>query len=253
MKKYLVFCIIVALCLTDVPSHTSLPFHEAGVVEASGNKQFNKAGKIYASRSQKAKVVATVKKGQTVTLLETVGSWSKVRYGKKTGWTANRDLSAVKQRVKVSRLAPSVFFEKVKSNPLFVEAKKLNRDEPISYKYQLGTGDKLHIFLHDDGRMSISNWFIDAYKPGVTPKMRDVLMEKHYESLNLTGELLYGAGTQEAIDYATVMKEHVVKLEKEIQADWHKRMRIYKQGTFQVNGDTFEYYMLGPSIEVVFE
>lgn len=253
MKKYIISCVVAALCLTAISPHVSIPFNDTGVVEASVSKQFNKAGKIYVSRSQKAKLIATMKKGQTVTLLETLGSWSKVRYGKKTGWTANRDLSAVKKQIEVDRLAPSVFFEKVKANSLFVEAKKLNPDEPISYKYQIGTHDKLQIFLMHDERAAMYNWFGDAYKPGVTPKMRDAIMVKHYDSLKLTGELMYGVGTQEAAAYAEVAKAHVVKIEKQIQADWHNRMRIFHTGTFQVNGDRFEYYMAGPGFEVLFK
>lgn len=100
-----------------------MPFGESSVVEASVKKQFNKAGKIFMSRSQKAQVVAAVKKGQAVTLIETSGSWGKVRYGKKTGWTAKSNLGDAKKRVAVDRLAPSVFFEKVRVHPLFFEAK----------------------------------------------------------------------------------------------------------------------------------
>lgn len=251
MKKYLITCLVSVLCLTVVPTQMSTTLHESNVVEASVKKQFNKAGKIYISRSRNSKVVVTMKKGQTVTLLETNGSWGKVRYGKKTGWTANRDLSAVKKRVEVDRLAPSVFFEKVKVHPLFVEAKKLNPDDSISYKYQIHTYDKLHVFL-DDQTASTFNWFGDAYKHGVTKKQRNELMAKQYDSLKLSGELMYGVGTQESIDYAAVAKAHMVQIEKEIQADWHNRMKIDKQGTFEVNGDKFSYYMAGPGLQILF-
>lgn len=252
MKKILVLCLVTVLCLTFIPPQLDMPFGESSVVEASVKKQFNKAGKIFMSRSQKAQVVATVKKGQAVTLIETSGSWGKVRYGKKTGWTAKSNLGDAKKRVAVDRLAPSVFFEKVRVHPLFFEAKKLYPDDPISYKYQIHTHDKLHVFF-DKQKASMFSWFGDAYKPGVTKSQRDAIMSKHYESLKLSGELMYGVGTQESIDYAEVAKAHMVKIEKVIQADWKNRMKIDKQGTFVVNGDRFNYYMAGPGLEIYYK
>ena len=64
-------------------------------VEAASVKEFNKAGKLYASASRRSKVIQNVSKGTDVTVLDVRGSWSKVRIGSRTGWTAGRDLSSI--------------------------------------------------------------------------------------------------------------------------------------------------------------
>lgn len=71
-------------------------------VEASSVKEFNKAGKLYASASRNSRVIQNVSKGTDVTVLGVKGSWTKVRIGSRTGWTAGRDLSSI---VSVSSVA----------------------------------------------------------------------------------------------------------------------------------------------------
>jgi len=46
--------------------------------------------------STKGKIVGTVKKNQTVTVLQKTGSWYKIQYGKKTGYVAVQYLINVK-------------------------------------------------------------------------------------------------------------------------------------------------------------
>lgn len=64
-------------------------------VDAASVKEFNKVGKLYASASRRSKVIQNVSKGTDVTVLEVKGSWTKVRIGSRTGWTAGRDLSSI--------------------------------------------------------------------------------------------------------------------------------------------------------------
>ncbi|WP_404329963.1 SpoIID/LytB domain-containing protein [Mesobacillus maritimus] len=51
---------------------------------------------VRASASTKAKIIGTVKKNQTVTVLQKTGSWYKIQYGKKTGFVAAQYLTNVK-------------------------------------------------------------------------------------------------------------------------------------------------------------
>lgn len=248
MQRILNSVMLTILCFTAVLAPTSIPFTNEHVAEAATEKQFNKSSKIYASRSQKAKVVMSVKKGQTVTLLETAGSWSKVRIVKKTGWTASRDLSVVKERIAVDRLSKIALYEKVKQDAHF---KKNERFGDIMYEYVNKEENFLRVmYIEDKGILAMSHWFHAAYKPGVRPKEREALMKHQYESLQLMGELMYGAGTQEAKNYTKVASEHMADVEQLVMKDWHKRMHVFEEGTFRVNGDTFGYYKVGPGFEV---
>lgn len=159
MKKIVSGVMLTLLCLTAVLSPAQILFIQSNVskVEAAIEKQFNKSSKIYASRSRKAKVILNVKKNQTVTVLETVGSWSKVRAGKKTGWTANRDLSVVKPKIEIERPSPTALFEKVKLDPRFTEFEGIRR---IGYKYEKGEENLLQVFhLEDKGILAMRHWF----------------------------------------------------------------------------------------------
>lgn len=252
MKKLLSGVMLAVFCLTAVLSPAQIPFSQGDVskVEATLEKQFNKSSKIYASRSRKAKVILNVKKNQTVTVLETVGSWSKVRVGKKTGWTANRDLSVVKPKIEIDRPSPTALFEKVKLDPRFAEFEGIRL---IGYKYEKGEQNFLQVFhLEDKGILVMRHWFGDAYKPGVRPKEREAMMKYQYESIQMMGELMYGPGTQEAKNYTNVASAHMTEVERLVMEDWHNRMRYFKEGTFRANGDSFKYYMAGPGIEIEF-
>ncbi|MDA5560814.1 SH3 domain-containing protein [Exiguobacterium sp. MMG028] len=252
MKKLLSGVMLAVFCLTAVLSPAQIPFSQGDVskVEAAIEKQFNKSSKIYASRSRKAKVILNVQKNQAVTVLETVGSWSKVRVGKKTGWTANRDLSVVKPKSEIDRPSPTALFEKVKLDPRFAEFEGIRL---IGYKYEKGEQNFLQVFhLEDKGIIAMRHWFGDAYKPGVRPKEREAMMKYQYESIQMMGELMYGPGTQEAKNYASVASAHMTEVERLVMEDWHNRMRYFKEGTFRANGDSYKYYMAGPGIEIEF-
>ena len=248
MKRVLTSLILTTLCFTTVLAPTPIHFINEQVAEAAGEKQFNKSSKIYASRSQKAKVVTTVKKGQVVTVLETVGSWSKVRVGKKSGGTANRDLSVVKPKIDIDRPSTIALYEKVKQNAHF---KQYDRFDSEVYESINKKENYLRVaYIEDKGILAMLHRFHAAYDPGVTPKKREALMKYQYESLQLMGELMYGSGTQEAKNYTTVASEHIEEVEELVMRDWHNRMRVFEEGTFRVNGDTFGYYMVGPALEI---
>ena len=250
MKKLLSGVMLAVFCLTAVLSPVQIPFSQGDVskVEATIEKQFIKSSKIYASRSRKAKVILNVKKNQTVTVLETVGSWSKVRVSKKTGWTANRDLSVVKPKIEIDRPSPKTLFEIVKLDARFTE---FEADRHIAYKYAKGEENLLRVFyLEDKGVLAMNHWFGGAYKPGVRPKEREAMMKYQYESIQMMGELMYGPDTQEAQNYTNVASIHMNEVEKLVMEDWHNRMRYFKEGTFRANGDSFGYYMVAPSIEI---
>lgn len=252
MKKLINAVVLTLLCFTAILSPAQIPFSQQGVnvVEAAIEKQFNKSSKIYASRSRKAKVILSVKKNQTVTVLETVGSWSKVRAGKKTGWTANRDLSVVKPKVEIDRPSPTALFEKVKLDSRFTEFEGIRR---VGYKYEKGEENFLYVmYIEDKNVLAMRHWFSDAYKPGVRPKEREAMMKYQYESLLMMGELMYGVGTQEAKNYTNVASAHMAEVEQLVMEDWHNRMRYFKEGMFRANGDSFKYYMGGPGIEIDF-
>lgn len=252
MKKLLSGVMLAVFCLTAVLSPAQIPFSQGDVskVEAAIEKQFNKSSKIYASRSRKAKVILNVKKNQTVTVLETVGSWSKVRAGKKTGWTANRDLSVVKPKVEIDRPSSKALFEKVKHDSRFNEFESLGA---IGFKYERGKENALRVFYNEKQNLvSLNHWFGDAYKPGVRPKEREAIMKYQYESLQMMGELMYGPGTQEAKNYTMVAAAHMAEVEQLVMEDWHNRMRYFKEGTFRANGDSFKYYMAGPGLTIDF-
>ncbi|MBY0097123.1 SpoIID/LytB domain-containing protein [Mesobacillus maritimus] len=51
---------------------------------------------IRSTASTKGKIVGTVKKNQTVTVLQKTGSWYKIQYGKKTGYVSSQYLTNVK-------------------------------------------------------------------------------------------------------------------------------------------------------------
>ena len=250
MKKLLNAVLLALICFTAFFSPAQIPFSQQGVnvVEASVEKQFNKSSNIYASRSRMAKVILNVKRGQIATVLETIGSWSKVRAGKKTGWAANRDLNVAKPKVEVDRPSPKALFEQVKQDSRFTE---FEGDRRIAYKYAEGEENLLRVFhLEDKGILAMNHWFGDAYKPGVRPKEREVLMKHQYESLQMMGELMYGVGTQEAKNYTKVASVHMAEVEQLVMEDWHNRMRYFKEGTFRANGDSFGYHMAGPGIEI---
>lgn len=63
---------------------------------SSKTRYAKKATIIRTSSSRKAKRVATMRKGMKATVLQTKGSWTRVKAGKSTGWVASRDLSTKK-------------------------------------------------------------------------------------------------------------------------------------------------------------
>ncbi|MEH7505247.1 SH3 domain-containing protein [Neobacillus drentensis] len=45
---------------------------------------------VRATASTKSKVIGTLKKNQTVTIVSTTGSWKKIKFGKATGYVSSK-------------------------------------------------------------------------------------------------------------------------------------------------------------------
>ena len=283
------------------------------VVEKSiGTKMFVTKTALRTSRSTRSKAVLFVKPGHVASIYEVNGSWSRVKVGSKVGWVASRDLvgmdfeyrevkSGADMRIGVrstdavvGKVVAGDFVEYIRSSGSLMQVKKgtvvgwvsksvlsaevlergdadmvmaklgndgrfdyvpaKNEYNPEMYVQKFSSTDMVKYGKNKDGKLVVNYWFGDAYGgTSSNSKMREDLMSKQYNATKVAGEVLYGKGTVEASRYASVVTGHVKEIEKLINADWHKRMSIFEQGTFSVNGDKYTYYYAGPSLEIVFE
>lgn len=188
--------------------------------------------------------------GSYVELVRTSGSWSQVRVGSVVGWVPSSVLSVQKIErgdadMIMNRLSQDARFEYVPARDEFNSA---------MYVRRFAEFDKIKFLKNRNGKLIVNHWFGDAYKgTSRNSEMREDLMSKQYVSIKETGDLLYGKGSAESTEYATIVTGHVKEIEKLIASDWHNRMGIRGEGTFEVDGDTYQYIYGGPSISISFE
>ncbi|MFL6562318.1 MAG: SH3 domain-containing protein, partial [Bacillus sp. (in: firmicutes)] len=83
----------VVMSATDTSkNHSSVTttFEVKKVVKTKTGKVTVTRLNVRASASTKSKVIGTLKKYQTVTIVSTTGSWNKIKYGKKTGYVSKK-------------------------------------------------------------------------------------------------------------------------------------------------------------------
>lgn len=87
-----------------------------GVLQHGGVIQAEAASKTYVTKdrlnlrtgaSTKQKVLLTIPKNKQVTVISTTGKWSKVKYGKKTGWVSTQYLKVVSPKVTNKTVVPT--------------------------------------------------------------------------------------------------------------------------------------------------
>lgn len=103
----------VALTGVATSAATAAPA-QAVTVQASkavsSTKTVNTNTNLRAARSSKSKNLGALKKGSSVKVVATKGSWSKVSHGKRVGWVASKSLStpAVKKSTSTSKTTTAV-------------------------------------------------------------------------------------------------------------------------------------------------
>ena len=120
MKKGLAILIALFVMLSGTPM-------DKGVQASSAKTKYVTAStlNVRSGPSTTYKIITTVKKNSSVTVIQTKGSWEKVKVGSKTGWVASKYLTTKKPTLNVS------------AKTLYVTASTLNIRSGAGTKYKV--------------------------------------------------------------------------------------------------------------------
>lgn len=86
-KELAVFLVVCLVTNLPIANHISFGLNKQAQTTANLN--------LRKGPSTNQAIITTIKKGSTVEVLEVLGSWSKITYGNKTGYSSNKYLKDV--------------------------------------------------------------------------------------------------------------------------------------------------------------